>query len=152
MKARRMETDSLPAGRGDSLFPLVLHRRWQAGQKMPRICRWQDFPWLWQMWIWKRRTDSARILNRRQRKLPENRRRPNRRWRNFMPGQALYRLMIMSMSEAEPRKTVRSWGEWKNHAVAQVEGEENGWYRITSGSISGYIRGDFPDGWGPGTD
>src|SRR5699024_2023147 len=24
-----------------------------------------------------------------------------------------------------------------------VEGEENGWYRITSGSISGYIRGDF---------
>ena len=27
--------------------------------------------------------------------------------------QALYRLMIMSMSEAEPRKIVRSWGEWK---------------------------------------
>lgn len=34
-------------------------------------------------------------------------------------------------------------GRMENHAVAQVEGEENGWYRITSGSISGYIRGDF---------
>lgn len=34
-------------------------------------------------------------------------------------------------------------GRMENHAVAQVEGEENGWYRISSGSISGYVRADF---------
>lgn len=34
-------------------------------------------------------------------------------------------------------------GRMENHAVAQVEGEENGWYRITSGSISGYVKADY---------
>lgn len=34
-------------------------------------------------------------------------------------------------------------GRMENHAVAQVEGEENGWYRIVSGSISGYVKADY---------
>lgn len=34
-------------------------------------------------------------------------------------------------------------GRMENGAVATVEGEENGWYKITSGSISGYISSDY---------
>lgn len=34
-------------------------------------------------------------------------------------------------------------GRMENNAVAVIEGEENGWYKITSGSISGYIFSDF---------
>ena len=34
-------------------------------------------------------------------------------------------------------------GRLENHAAAVVEGEENGWYKITSGSVSGYVRTDY---------
>ncbi len=34
-------------------------------------------------------------------------------------------------------------GKMENHSVAVVEGEENGWYKITSGSISGYILAEY---------
>lgn len=34
-------------------------------------------------------------------------------------------------------------GRMENNAVAQVQGEENGWYQITSGSISGYVKADY---------
>ncbi|MCD7982257.1 MAG: C40 family peptidase [Clostridiales bacterium] len=34
-------------------------------------------------------------------------------------------------------------GRLENHAAAVVEGEENGWYKITSGSVSGYVRTEY---------
>lgn len=34
-------------------------------------------------------------------------------------------------------------GRMENNAAAEVEGEENGWYKITSGSISGYVLADY---------
>ncbi len=34
-------------------------------------------------------------------------------------------------------------GRMENGAVAVVEGEENGWYQITSGSVSGYVMADY---------
>ena len=34
-------------------------------------------------------------------------------------------------------------GRMENHAVAEIEGFENGWYRIRSGSISGYVQSDY---------
>lgn len=34
-------------------------------------------------------------------------------------------------------------GRMENGAVAVVEGEENGWYRITPGSVSGYVLADY---------
>lgn len=34
-------------------------------------------------------------------------------------------------------------GQMENGAVAVVEGEENGWYQITSGSVSGYVMADY---------
>ena len=72
MKARRMKlTACLLAGA--ILFSTGAAPAMAGGAKDAADLPMQDFPWLWQMWIWKRRTDSARILNRRQRKLPENR-------------------------------------------------------------------------------
>lgn len=34
-------------------------------------------------------------------------------------------------------------GKMKNNSVATVEEEQDGWYKITSGSISGYIKSDY---------
>ncbi|MCC8028796.1 MAG: SH3 domain-containing protein [Lachnospiraceae bacterium] len=34
-------------------------------------------------------------------------------------------------------------GRMENSAVAVVEGEENGWYQITSGSVSGYVLAEY---------
>lgn len=34
-------------------------------------------------------------------------------------------------------------GQMENGAVAVVEGEENGWYQITSGSVSSYVMADY---------
>lgn len=34
-------------------------------------------------------------------------------------------------------------GQMENGAAAVVEGTENGWYKITSGSISGYVSADY---------
>ena len=34
-------------------------------------------------------------------------------------------------------------GIMKNNAVATVTGTEDGWYQITSGSISGYIKAEY---------
>ncbi len=34
-------------------------------------------------------------------------------------------------------------GKMPRHAGAEVLGEENGWYRIKSGNVEGYVRGDY---------
>lgn len=34
-------------------------------------------------------------------------------------------------------------GKMENHSVATVEGEENGWYKVTSGEISGYVLAEY---------
>ena len=34
-------------------------------------------------------------------------------------------------------------GRMENNAVAQIQGEENGWYQITSGSVSGYVKSEY---------
>ena len=34
-------------------------------------------------------------------------------------------------------------GKLYNNSAATVEGEEDGWYKITSGSVSGYVKCEY---------
>ncbi len=44
---------------------------------------------------------------------------------------------------SEPSEEGEILGKLYNESAGTIEGEENGWYKITSGSVTGYVKADY---------